>query len=40
MKNTGKLTKKIEQTFKQNQVYVAEFLSDFFDYYKNSNFKP
>ena len=40
MKNKGKLTKKIEQTFKQNQLYVAEFLSDFFDYYKNSNFKP
>ena len=40
MKNTGKLSKKIEQTFKQNQLYVAEFLSDFFDYYKNSNFKP
>ena len=40
MKNTGKLSKKIEQTFKNNQVFVAEFLTDFFDYYKNSNFKP
>jgi predicted transcriptional regulator len=40
MKNTGKLTKKIEETFKSNQLYVAEFLTDFFDYYKNSNFKP
>ena len=40
MKNTGKLTKKIEQNFKYNQFYVAEFLTDFFDYYKNSNFKP
>ena len=40
MKNTGKLTKKIDQTFKSNQLFVAEFLTDFFDYYKNSNFKP
>ena len=40
MKNTGKLTKKIDQTFKNNQFFVAEFLTDFFDYYKNSNFKP
>jgi len=40
MKNTGKLTKKIEETFKSNQLYVAEFLTDFFDYHKNSNFKP
>ena len=40
MKNTGKLSKKIEYTFKQNQLYVSEFLTDFFDYYKNSNFKP
>ena len=40
MKNTGKLTIKIDQTFKNNQFFVAEFLTDFFDYYKNSNFKP
>ena len=40
MKNTGKLTKQIEENFKSNQIYVAEFLTDFFDYYKNSNFKP
>ena len=40
MKNSGKLTKKIEITFRQNQLQVAGFLSDFFDYYKNSNFKP
>ena len=40
MKNSGKLTKKIEKTFKDNQLFVAEFLTDFFDYYKNSNFKP
>ena len=39
MKNKGKLTKQIEETFKSNQIYVAEFLTDFFDYYKNSNFK-
>ena len=40
MKNRGKLNKKIEQTFRDNQLFVAEFLTDFFDYYKNSNFKP
>ncbi|MDA9624457.1 hypothetical protein N9S62_04180 [Pelagibacteraceae bacterium] len=40
MKNSGKLSKKIELTFKTNQLYVADFLTDFFDYYKNSNFKP
>ena len=40
MKNSGKLTKKIEKNFKDNQLFVAEFLTDFFDYYKNSNFKP
>jgi DNA-binding Lrp family transcriptional regulator len=40
MKNSGKLNRKIEQNFKNNQLFVAEFLTDFFDYYKNSNFKP
>jgi hypothetical protein len=40
MKYSGKLNKKIEKTFKDNQLFVAEFLTDFFDYYKNSNFKP
>jgi len=40
MKNSGKLNRKIEQNFKDNQLFVAEFLTDFFDYYKNSNFKP
>ena len=40
MTNTGKLNKKIEQNFRNNQVLVSEFLTDFFDYYKNSNFKP
>jgi DNA-binding Lrp family transcriptional regulator len=40
MKNKGQLSKEIEKTFKQNQLYVTEFLTDFFDYYKNSNFKP
>jgi predicted transcriptional regulator len=40
MKNSGKLSRKIEKTFKENQLFVAEFLTDFFDYYKNSNFKP
>ena len=40
MKNSGKLNRKIEENFKNNQLFVAEFLTDFFDYYKNSNFKP
>ena len=40
MTSTGKLNKKIGQTFKDNQIFVSEFLTDFFDYYKNSNFKP
>jgi DNA-binding Lrp family transcriptional regulator len=40
MKNKGKLSTKIEKTFIDNQLYVTEFLTDFFDYYKNSNFKP
>ena len=40
MKNSGKLNRKIEQNFLDNQLFVAEFLTDFFDYYKNSNFKP
>ena len=35
----GKLNKKIEENFKTNQVFVAEYLTNFFDYYKNSNFK-
>ena len=40
MTNKGILNKKIESNFKNNQVFVAKFLTDFFDYYKNSNFKP
>ena len=40
MKNSGKLSRKIEENFNNNQLFVAEFLTDFFDYYKNSNFKP
>ena len=40
MSNSGKLNMKIEQNFKNNQLFVTEFLTDFFDYYKNSNFKP
>ena len=36
----GKMNKKIENNFKINQIFLAEFLTDFFDYYKNSNFKP
>ncbi len=39
MKNKGKLNKKISENFLLNQNYVAEFLTDFFDYIKNSNFK-
>ena len=40
MKNGGKLSKEIEKNFRLNQLFVAEFVTDFFDYYKNSNFKP
>jgi len=40
LKSGSKLNTRIEETFKNNQEYVAEFLTDFFDYYKNSNFKP
>ena len=36
----GNLNKKIEENFRINQIFVAEFLSDFFDYYKNSKFRP
>ena len=39
MKNKGKLNKKINENFMLNQNYVAEFLTDIFDYMKNSNFK-
>jgi len=40
LQSKGRLNKKLEQNFKINQMYLAEFLTDFFDYYKNSNFKP
>ena len=40
MNTKGKINKKIEKDFKENQYFVSEFLTDFFDYYKNSNFKP
>ena len=36
----GNLNKRIEENFRVTQIYVAEFLSDFFDYYKNSKFSP
>ena len=39
MKTKGKLNKKINSNFKLNQIYVAEFLTDIFDYMKNSNFR-
>ena len=35
----GKLNKKINENFILNQNIVAEFLTDIFDYMKNSNFK-
>ena len=38
MTNHGRLNKKIKQNFKDNQIFVAEFLTDFFDYYKNTRF--
>jgi len=39
MKSKGKLNKKISDNFLLNQDHVAEFLTDFFDLIKNSNFK-
>ena len=39
MSNKGKLNRKIEQNFRVNQLFLTEFLTDFFDYYKNSKFK-
>ena len=39
MQSKGKLNKKINENFMLNQNYVAEFLTDIFDYMKNSNFK-
>ena len=39
MKSKGKLNKKISENFIINQDHVAEFLTDIFDYMKNSNFK-
>jgi len=40
LSHQGKINKNIEINFLNNQILVAEFLTDFFDYYKNSNFKP
>ena len=39
MQSKGKLNKKIADNFMTNQVFVAEFLTEFFDLMKNSNFK-
>ncbi len=39
MRSRGKLNKKIQENFLINQNYVAEFLTDIFDYIKNSDFK-
>ena len=39
MTNKGKINKKISDNFLYNQDSVAEFLTDVFDYIKNSNFK-
>ena len=39
MKKGGKLNKSIQENFILNQNAVSEFLTDFFDYMKNSNFK-
>ncbi|MDC1096319.1 hypothetical protein OAS47_03285 [Pelagibacteraceae bacterium] len=40
MQYKGKLNKKIEENFKINHITVIEFVTDFFDFYKNSKFKP
>tara|TARA_A100000164_G_C21850629_1_gene744784 strand:+ start:202 stop:1221 length:1020 start_codon:yes stop_codon:yes gene_type:complete len=39
MTGKGKLNKKIGENFILNQNYVADFLTDIFDYLKNSDFK-
>ena len=39
MRSKGKLNKEISENFLLNQNYVAEFLTDIFDYMKNSSFK-
>ena len=39
MRASGKMNKEIGKNFMLNQNYVAEFLTDIFDYMKNSNFK-
>ena len=39
MNNRGKLNKSIAENFMINQNAVAEFLTDIFDYIKDSNFK-
>ena len=39
MNNSGKLNKLLANNFLLNQNYVAEFLTDIFDYMKNSSFK-
>lgn len=39
MESKGKLNKRINENFILNQTIVAEFLTDIFDYMKNSNFK-
>ena len=39
MKNKGKLNKMIAENFIKNQNEVAEFLTDIFEFMKNSNFK-
>ena len=40
LQSKGKLNKKVEESLEMNLSIVAEFLTNFFDYYKNSNFKP
>ena len=39
LKNSGKINKIISQNTLINQEAVADFISDIFDYMKNSNFK-
>ena len=39
MLKKGKINMQVKENFKLNQMYVAEFLTDIFDYIKNSNFK-
>ena len=39
LKSAGKINKQISKNTVINQIAIADFLTDIFDYIKNSNFK-